>query len=276
MDIRQLVQDIAREIMSLSDKPNLQRKAPKLLFIFCDSRAHEGHSDQFILLDNHGIEYDLVFLDGVTSAWIGMSRMESSGAGKTIAIDEYAPAPIELPKDYDGVVIPEIDLDNASRIAAGLKGSVKAEIVFSALLLNKPVWVGKDSPGVKRNDRKTLKVLSLSPGYTKLFQKRLAELEELGIMFGPGQELSREVVRYFELLKSDGVGYEADGSSAAATASRTATTRPDVALITADWVSAQAASLNGLLEVERGTIVSPLAKDLLRDKGIVLHFSDKG
>lgn len=270
MDIRQLVQDIAKEMLSLSAKP----KPPRLLFIFCDSRAHEAYSDPFIQLDNHGLTYDLMFLDGATSAWIGMSKMEStaSGAGKTIAVDEYAPAPIELPKDYDGIVIPEIDLDNASRIANGLKGTVKSEIVFAALLLNKPVWINMDSPGVKRADRRTLKVLELPKGYKKLFLKVMNELRELGVAIVSGEELVRDVISHF---RKEGAGVP-EPPSAGAEPQRSI--MPDQALITADWVSAHGASLGagGALEIGRGTIVSPLAKDLLRDKGIVLQYSDKG
>nr|WP_306220629.1 hypothetical protein [Cohnella sp. WQ 127256] len=255
-------------MLSLSAKP----KPPKLLFIFCDSRAHEAYSDHFIRLDNHGIDYDLVFLDGITSAWIGMHKLEStaSGAGKTIAVDEYAPAPLELPKDYDGVVIPEIDLDNASRIASGLKGTVKSEIVFAALLLNKPVWIGQASPGVKRADRQTLKVLNLTKGYTKLFLKYMAELQELGITLVSDLELTQEPIHYFQ-QKSTAASFQPNQD-----VESQQLPKPDVALITADWVSAHEAKLGGSLEVGRNTIISPLAKDLLRDRGIVLQYSDKG
>jgi hypothetical protein len=261
VDVRQLVQDIAREMLSLSLKP----KPTKLLFLFCDSRAHESYSDQFILLDNHDINYDLAFLDGVTSAWIGMHKMESSGAGKMIAVDEYAPAPIELPKDYDGIVIPEIDLDNAARIACGLKGSVKSEIVFASLLLGKPVWIGKESPGVKRADRQTLKVLKLPKGYTKLSRKYMDELTELGITLIAQQELAQEAISYFQ---------QTIPSKPAADNPVPSTL--DGTLITADWISAHAATVGGSLEVSRKTIISPLAKDLLREKGIVLQYTDKG
>ena len=47
-------------------------------------------------------------------------------------------------------------------------------------------------------------------------------------------------------------------------------------LITADWVSAHASSLGGSLELDPKTIVSPLARDMLKQHGIILQDTSKG
>ncbi|UVI30513.1 hypothetical protein [Paenibacillus spongiae] len=268
MDVRELVKEIAKELLAAAVQ---SAPRPKVLFLFCDSRAHEAFSDTFILLENQGIDCDLAFLDGETSAWIGMHKCESSGVKRSIAIDEYAPAPLELPQSYVGIVIPEIDLDNAARIATGMKGSVKSELVFAALLLGKPVWIGKDSGGIKRADRQTLKTLELTPGYAKLFRTHMDALEGLGIRLIDRSELAADLVRMFG-SSSDA----AHSPNAAVKENNPTPASVRRALITADWVAAHASALGGSLELDPKTIVSPLARDMLKQRGINLQYTSKG
>ncbi|RNB79139.1 hypothetical protein EDM59_28240 [Brevibacillus nitrificans] len=258
MDVRQMIESITREILQSMSTP--QEKKPKWLFIFCDSTAHEAFTDQFIALQNHGICHDILFLDGETSSWLGMHRIECAGAGKIIATDEYAPAPLELPKEYDGIVIPEIDLDNAARVVAGLKGSIKAEVIFSALVLGKPVLVGEDVPGIKRSDRRCLKALSLPGPYQKLFQRHVNDMKELGIEFAAQKGLADAIIRKNRVsLPNHEPG---SGGQQPVTAK----------LLTADWVKAQSEFTEDKLVLRQGAIVSPLAMDLLKEKGVAVRY----
>lgn len=263
MDVRQMIESITREILQSMSIP--QEKKPKWLFIFCDSTAHESFADQFIALQNHGICHDLLFLDGETSSWLGMNRIECGGAGKIIAADEYAPAPLELPKEYDGIVIPEIDLDNAARVVAGLKGTIKAEIIFSALILGKPVLVGEDVPGIKRSDRRCLKTLTLPGPYQKLFLRHVNDMKELGIEFAPQHGLAASIIRMNRASRqaAELASPHQDGQGRQPAA---------VKLLTAEWVRAQTDFPDSTLVLRQGAIISPLAMDLLKEKGIRVHY----
>ncbi|QRG66589.1 hypothetical protein [Brevibacillus choshinensis] len=263
MDVRQMIESITREVLQSMKIP--QEKKPKWLFIFCDSTAHEPFADQFIALQNHGICHDLLFLDGETSSWLGMHRIECGGAGKIIATDEYAPAPLELPKEYDGIVIPEIDLDNAARVAAGLKGTIKAEVIFSALVLGKPVLVGEDVPGIKRSDRRCLKTLTLPLPYQKLFLRHVNDMKELGIEFAAQKELAASIIRKSRAIRQ--------AAELAIPLPDAAGMQPaDAKLITADWVQSQSDFPDSALVLRQGAIVSPLALDLLKEKGVKVHY----
>ncbi|WP_103104587.1 hypothetical protein [Brevibacillus reuszeri] len=265
MDVRQMIESITREILQSMKPDAVQDKQEKWLYIFCDSKAHESFEDQFIALQNNGICHDLLFLDGETSSWLGMHRIECGGAGKIITADEYAPVPLEAPKEYDGVIIPEIDLDNAARIAAGLKGTIKAEIVFSALVLGKPVLVSRDVPGIKRADRRTLKKLTLPKPYQQLFLQHVQVMKELGVEFYPQKELADAVIRKSRAKKQQ----ETTGSSGGVVGAQPAQTAK---LLTAEWVKAQAEFPDAGLVLRQGTILSPLAKDMLKEKGIAIHY----
>jgi hypothetical protein len=243
--LQNLVERIARELL----EQKTARK--KVLFIFCDSSAHESFCDQFIDLKNNLIEYDLLFLDGETSAWLGLHQIQSTGAEQLIAADEYAKAPIELPKDYDAIVIPEIDIDNAARACSGLKGSVKAEIIFAALVLEKTIIIGEDTPGIKRSDRRTLKTLELPLALRKRFEKYKTELKEMGVIFANQAELHEKIKSLFlPTVEQESVGFQDK-------------------VLTTNWLTKNQSKSTTLIVAE-GTIITPLAKDYIKEKKIKL------
>lgn len=249
--LESLVTKMTREILAEREQL-LKRK--KVLFIFCDSYAHESFTDQFIDLHNHHIDYDLLFLDGETSGWLGMNQIQSTSAKEIIAADEYAKAPIELPKDYDAIIVPEIDLDNAARVCYGLKGSIKSEIIFSALLLNIPIIIGEDIPGIKRSDRLTLKTLKLPASYRKRFEQYQTELREFGITF-------TQLALLAETIKTKLFYYEEKN--------RIMTFQDKV--LTLQWLVTNFSSTKTLI-LKEGTIITALAQDFIREKSIKLIF----
>jgi hypothetical protein len=249
--LQNLVERITRELLTELKQEPVRKK---VLFIFCDCSAHEPFTDQFILLNKAEIDYDLLFLDGETSAWLGLHQIQSTGAKQVIAADEYAKAPIELPKDYAAIVIPEIDLDNVARVCHGLKGSVKAEIIFAALVLNKPVIMGEDVPGIKRADRRTLQTVELPPPYRLRFEKYKEELVELGVHFSKQAFLYKTIL---ELLL------------AAVETKQPAAVSFLETVVTTEWLASNLGKSKTLI-LEEGTILTPLAKDWLKEKGIKL------
>ncbi|SDX08606.1 hypothetical protein [Paenibacillus sp. CF384] len=290
MEMKQLVESIIRELVGTM-QAQAAEPPPKVLYIFCDSTAHEAYRDHFILLQKNGIQYDRLFLDGVTSGWLGMHKVESSGLGRTIAVDESAPAPIEIPMGYDGIVIPEIDVGDAGRVALGMKGTVRSEIIFAALVMGKFVVVGDDSSGLSRSDRRTLKELTLPMPYQKLFSYYKSEMHMYGVDFAPAQELAEWVVKRVGGPAARIMGNDEESTAeAAAIDSRedaTATTaaaelsehqaRFEGKFLSADWVNRLAVNKRiTVILVKRGTILSPLARDVLREKGIVVQIRDEG
>lgn len=277
MEIKPMIEAIVRELFQAWQRDNVVHP-PKVLYIFCDSTAHEAYMDHFILLNNSGVCHDILFLDGEASAWLGMHKLECGGPGKIIAADEFAPAPLEVPQDYEGIILPEIDLDNAARIALGMKGTMKSEIIFSALVQGKFVLVGEDSPGLKRSDRRTLKTLALPQPYNNLFAYYKQELQMYGVEFGLQKRLAELAVE--KCLKA-----KTNVNAGAASSDQLKLTGDEIRqeliyegkLMSAAWVQAQMKSKTfNKLVVRRKTIISPLASDLLRENRITVIRTDEG
>lgn len=256
VELRRLVEVIVRDL--LESVTNEKKECKKVLFIFCDSSAHERYTDSLIQLKNEGIDYDFLFLDGETSGWLGLHRIESTNCTKVIAEDEFAPAPLELPKEYEVIVIPEIDLDNIARISLGLKGSMKAEIVFAALVLEKPVIIGEDVSGIKRSDKRTLKRVTLPTVYQKLFMQYKADLKKMGVTFAKQEALHEvileKIMETSAILSATKKEKHFQGN-----------------VLTAGWVESHL-TRNDLLIVKKTTLITPKAKDVLLEKQIDVKY----
>ncbi|MFC5469862.1 hypothetical protein ACFPPD_14100 [Cohnella suwonensis] len=283
MELKPLVESVARELLDAWRKETVKEPPlPKVLYVFCDSTAHEAYSDHFIYLRSNGVCHDMLFLDGETSGWLGMHKLECGGAGRILAADEFAPAPLEVPRDYDGIVIPEIDLDNAARIALGMKGTVKAEIVFAALMQGKFVLAGEDSPGAKRSDRRTLRTISLPEPYEKLFSYYKQELAMYGVELAPQKRLADVVVDKLGRRGKPETEARNGGTSEAPRAPER--NMPETAnrllfpgrLLSADWLAkTYKRQPFGELAIAATTIVTPLAKDEIKRYGIALTYADE-
>lgn len=246
-----------------------QPKNGKVLFIFCDSSASELHTDQFIQLKKAEIGYDSLFLDGETSSWLGINQVESTSSNRRIAADDNAPSPMELAKTYDGIIVPEIDLDNAARVAQGLKGTIKAEVIFAALLLGKFVLIGDDVTGVKRADRRCLEQVHLPVPYQTLFKEYLQRLKELGIEFLPVKEMAAAAGKKLGISKS---GEETASSHAAAipTTDHEGKLVFSKKLLTPNWIKLQDSIPDNTIYLSKNVIISPLAKDLIKEKKLTI------
>lgn len=269
-----MVESVVREVLQSIKVQREKENNGKVLFVFCDSSAHEPFTDQFIKLKNANIAFDTLFLDGETSSWIGMQQVESSGARKVIAADEYAPSAMELPKGYDGIIIPEIDLDNAARVATGLKGSIKSEIIFSASLLQKFILVGEDVPGIKRSDRSCLKALSLPAPYRKQFDEYIKQMTELGITLSPQKDLADVIInKLCKELEENGQNKQEPLEENHSKGDHLPYTKK---LLTTDWFESKSYSPNDTIYLQKGTIISPLAKDLIKANKLNVLFVKKG
>lgn len=266
-----MVESIVRELIDSLEKQAVKR--PKVLYIFYDSTAHEAFTDHFIWLNNHQVNHDILFLDGEASSWLGKHQIECGGRGKTIASDEFAPSPLEVPLEYEGIVIPEIDLDNAARAALGMKGTIISEIIFSTLVQNKFVLIGDDISGLKRADRRTLRTLTLPKPYVNLFDYYKMELQMYGVEFGPLKQLAEMVVNKIrpdsEVAGTDSTvkkGTEDSGHIVY-----------EGRLISADWVARESKTKSlRSLRVGKRTIISSLAQDMLKEEGITIEYVAEG
>jgi hypothetical protein len=258
LNLEQAIEGIVFELLrtyQAAAKPPI-----KVLYILDDSCLAESFADQWIELNNHEIAYDILALDGEAAGWLGTHYVECTrSGGKCITIDEAAPAPLELSKLYDAIVMPEIDLDTASRVIHGLKGTVKSELLYAAIVMNKWVLIAGDCSGINRADRRTLQTLSLPVTYQKQFHKALQHLQEFGIELSETKAMAHKLIEHFQ-VKTEPVSSTIEPKN-----------RMVNKLLSSDQVREWLReSDTNTLSVAKGTIVTALAADLIKENGIFL------
>jgi len=264
LDLTQTVEQLVREL--LRSMPRAEDPPLQVLYILEDSRAADRYLDHFVTLKQAGIGHDLLLLDGATSGWLGTQCIECTGAGKCIATDEYAPAPVELPQRYAAIAVPELDLDQASRIAHGLKGSVVSELVHAALLIHKPIFLPSDGSGISRANRRTLQVTTLPLGYDKRYRTTLRELQDVGVQLAPLNQFAEQIIAV--LLPERAVRSQQQENLESSVYGGK--------LLTAAEAGRLLSERKGqVLSVARGTLISPLARDVLRERKVELRFVDE-
>lgn len=260
MNMKQAIEAVVREMLQ-----DLVQKVPmrKVLYVLDDSRTLQAYSDTFIEQGRPGFCHDVLLLDGETAGWLGTRLVECTGTGRLIARDEQSPAPLELPMQYDAIVVPEIDLDQAARIAYGLKGSVKAELVFAALVAGKHVLIGEDDSGLARADRRTLQTTRLPAAYAQQYKCMMKRLQALGIQIVPMPMLVDRLIQCFQPEGPSGSPVTSDEVY-------------EGKLLTAGMLQAMLKRERlKSVTVRRRTIISPLAVDFLKEHGVQLYIKDE-
>ncbi|OPA80274.1 hypothetical protein BVG16_05940 [Paenibacillus selenitireducens] len=262
MDLTQTVERLVREL--LRSIPTDVMPSPQVLYVLDDSQAADRYLDHFVVLKQAGIRYDLLVLDGENAGWLGKQCIESTGAGNCIAMDEQAPSPTELPQSYAAIIVPELDLDQASRILHGILGSVESELVQAGLILGKPVFTRIDGSGMTQANRRTLQVTGLPPAYERRYRATIQQLQELGMHIASFQELPYQVVT----AVLPGQPEHSMSSPASTVFSARLLTASDAARILQS-------NRDRVVTVARGTLISPLARDVIRDQRAELRIVDE-
>jgi len=255
--IESIVQELLRHYQIAVKPPT------RILYVLDDSSLAGSFSDHWIELHNHGLAYDILALDSEAAGWLSSHYVECTRTGgRCITIDDAAPAPMELPSSYDAIVVPDIDLDTAYRVLHGLKGSVKSELIYSALVQHKWILMAEDCSGITRSDRRTLQTLTLPAAYQRKYELALQQLQEYGIELSETKLLAKRIIAHFlpsnETVSHSLVQTEARSTSKLLNAARVR-----------EWFQASHHSSN-TLTIAQGTIVTALAADFIRDNSIAL------
>lgn len=161
-------------------------------------------------------------------------------------------APGALLQETDLILIPVLTLNTAAKVAHGIADTLVATLIMDSLLKGKPVFAARDACDPDHPVRSKLGMTRETAAYRDLLSSNLQRLREYGIRLVPAAELAAHVL-------ADVTGAAASGPAA-----------PEGTVFCGRVLSrSDVASFTGrLLKVSRETLVTPLARDLARDRGI--------
>ncbi|WP_406678361.1 flavoprotein [Neomoorella carbonis] len=229
----------------------------RILALFCGGTigAEEGRSELKKLV-TAGYKVRIVFTPAAEKV-LGEEWVRSELGNTEIITETDRRSASELLKETDIILVPVLTLNSAAKVAHGIADTLVTTLIMSSLLSGKCVVAARNACDLNNPIRAKLGMNRGNAAYQRLFADCLTRLEQYGIRLVDIQNLAAVVEGEVESSQF------ADGREAVKAADRGLVfsgrilSRADVAT----WTEP-------ILKVTDGTLITPLARDVARDRGI--------
>jgi hypothetical protein len=250
MDESALVEAIVAEVVKVL---SLRRK--RVLALFCGGSigAVEGRAELKKLQDA-GYRIQAVLTPSAERV-LGKDWLRRELGDIEIVTEADGKAPGTLLRESALTVVPVLTLNTAAKVACGIADTLVATVIMDSLLMGRPVFAAKDACDPANPVRARLGMDRAAPAHRAMLEGNLERLAGFGVRLLDVTGLAAAV------SGQPGVGEITQRASGQAAATMTFTgrvlSRSDVA------------SFEGrIMRVSPGTLITPLARDLARDRGI--------
>jgi len=257
-----LVQLICREVLKqLSARQEDQAKRVIVLL----SGGTLGFSTAIDALkyskQDHSFKFVLACTSGACNVHDIDSIKDELGAEELFKEDDRK-NPLTLLHNVKGLLVPALTRNTAAKTAGQDFALLGSGLILEALMYGVPVVAVRDSADPDNSEWSSLGVYSPAPGLRKVLQQNLEKLEQMGVILTSSEQF-RSVIeetlipkfqRSFDQNKAD---YH-PGTEVAQNR-----------LVSADDVrKAKDANITTMILPARGTMITPLAKDVAEELGI--------
>lgn len=183
---------------------------------------------------------------------LGMERIKEELGSHIPIVTAQSPYPGKLLRDTDILIVPVLTQNTAAKLAYTLSDTMVSTLILQGLMMGKPVIAASNAADPLDSWRAQYTMGNASPGLVQALQHNLQKLAGYGIELVPVDTIAAVSQQRFKPKEKAAVNILA-----------TKKTVLDAATI-------QAAAQNGSkkIVISKGTIVTPLAKDIARDYGV--------
>ncbi|NPV69147.1 MAG: hypothetical protein HPY55_00695 [Firmicutes bacterium] len=247
VDENALVEEIVAEVLR-----RLAGRGKRVLALFCGGGlgAPEGRAEVKKLQDA-GYTVRAVFTPSAERV-LGKGWLRSELGDIEIVTEADGETPGALLKETDLTLVPVLTLNTAAKVAHGIADTLVATLIMESLLTGRPVLAAKDACDPANPMRAGLGMDKVAPAYRALLAGNLERLAEFGVRLVGATGLAAAVSGE----AGDKQAAPGPGPGAASFTGRVLS-RADIA-----------AFKGRVIRVSAGTLVTPLARDLARDRGI--------
>lgn len=245
VDENALVEKIVAEVLR-----RLAARGKRALALFCGGTigAPEGLAE-VKKLQNAGFTVRAVLTP--RAEWIlGRDWLRRELGDIEIVTEADRKAPSALLKDTDLTLVPVFTLNTAAKVAHGIADTLVATLIMDSLLTGRPVFAARDACDPANPMRAKLGMDKAAPAYRALLTGNLERLAEFGVRLIGVTELAATVL-------GETRPKEVVPETVSTTFTGRVLSRTDVATFE-----------GSVLKVSAGTLVTPLARDLARERGI--------
>ncbi|GAB6179572.1 hypothetical protein JCM14036_08910 [Desulfotomaculum defluvii] len=188
-----------------------------------------------------------VVLSEAAEKIVGIKRIQEELGCDINLVTAQSPYPKDLLHQADIVIVPVLTQNTAAKIAYTIADTMASYLILSALMQNKPIIAAIDA--ADPDNRPQVAMAKVNPAFREALQTNLIKLGTYGIQLSKVENLAAETKNI--LTKAMNMVIP---------------TRPSIKQIL-DAETIRNLVLNGdnIITVPKGTIVTPLARDLARE-----------
>lgn len=240
-----VIAEVLRRLGLKADKNTVGKQVlPKVLAVFTGGTTgvETVLTELKLLQANADI---IVALSPAAENIVGAARIREKLGADIALITAQSPYSGDLLADIELVLVPVLTQNTAAKLALTLADTFVTTVILRALLCGKPVLAVPDAADPKQVQNKAAKP---APALVRALQDNLKKLETFGIAFVSANQLAAEARK---LIVSTGT------AEAAQAITKT--------VIDAAAVTAAAKNGRKTLIIPKGSIITPLARDVARD-----------
>lgn len=257
MDKEEMVQLVMKEIMrQLEQMPVATHRqsspSQKALVIFTGGTiGFEQGLAEIKKMQDQCVSVTVV-LSASAEHVLGIQRITEELGSHIHIVTAQSPYPGNILREADIVIVPVLTQNTAAKLAYTLSDTMVSTLILQGLMMGKPVVAAFNAADPLDSWRAQYNMGQSAPGLVQALQGNLKKLKEYGIQLVPVQTIagvSQQVLKPKEQV---------------------AVNRPINKKTILDAASIQTAAQSGSTSiiVPRGTIITPLAKDIARDCGV--------
>lgn len=243
-----VIAEVLRRLRLKSDNQSAgEQVQPKVLAVFTGGTTglETALTELQLLQANAEI---IVALSPAAEKIAGAARIREKLGADIALITAQSPHSGDLLADIELVLVPVLTQNTAAKLALTLADTFVTTVISRALLCGKPVLAVPDAADPTYDKQVQHKAARPAPALVRALQDNLKKLETFGIAFVAVSQLAAEARK---LIASKG------NTKAAPAAAKT--------FIDAQAVTAAAKNGTKTLIIPKGSIITPLARDVARD-----------
>jgi len=258
-----LVRKVVEEVLQ-----KLKNKEKRVLALFCGGTigAAEGISELKKLIAK-GYKVGVTFTPAGSKV-IGVDKIKSEcGEIEVISNDISCPT-AKILENQDVIVVPVLTQNSAAKIANGIADNMVTTLIMHSLLLGKRVIAARNACDLNDAKRIKLGMDRANDEYKKRFEDYLIQIQKYGIKLVDVEQLADSVEAEFAEPEKD------DNFQDDIKKEEVAETSKDKLVFTGKILTASDVSnwTAPILKVMKGTLVTPLARDVAHQQGIEIKY----
>ncbi len=153
---------------------------------------------------------------------------------------------VDIVQSADAIVVPVLTRNSAAKVALGICDTLVTNIIMHALIAGKPVIAARNSADPEGQDCICIGTHKTPPTLIQIAKDYLKKLESYGVKLVDASEIAQYFIRSKDIKRE---------------------------LVTYDTIKELSQDIKQI-EVKRGSIITPLAKDLAKERNIEIILVD--